>query len=309
MATEAATSHVADTRTMDQKQLMAKYRYEASEHRRILMSRGSGLDPLWREFRRFLADMGPAPDTDHIVTRVIAGTLTYAPGKCAWIRRDNQPKPLPPTEAPAGPTFGVWTSIDGKPIEYGGLARQLGVTTESMTGAMRSGQTPESLVERAAITQSLSNSAASDIGWMPQEKEKREAFLMAYRMWHMQVGSRFATSATPAFLYIYSALPGMIETRDELIGLDLWDPPTERGRQLRSQHNLWRRFCESMMKVESARTDFAIYKQYSLTHQLDDLWARVQQAEARFRAKTPASAVPTAAAGPGGPQVALSPAA
>lgn len=287
MATEAATSHVADARTMDPKQLMAKYRYEASEHRRIVMGRGSGLDPIWRDFRRFLTDLGPAPDTDHIVTRLVHGTLTYGPGKCAWIHRDNQPKPPPPPEVPTGPTFGVWASIDGKPVEYGALARGLGVTVESMAGAMRSGQTVEGLVERAAVTESLTNSVSSDAGWLPQEKEKREAFLMAYRMWHMQVGPRFVTSATPAFLYIYSALPGMIETRDELIGIDLWDPPTERGRQLRSQHNLWRRFCESMMKVEAARADFAIYKQYSLTHQLDDLWARVQQAETRFRAKTP----------------------
>jgi len=251
-----------------------------------LFARGSGLDPRWRDFRLFLADMGPAPDADHLVTRVIAGSLTYAPGKCAWIHRDKQPTAAPPPpeiEPSPAPVVGIWATVEGKPVEYATLAKRLNVPLDSMVVAMRSGQTPEGLVQQAATTENLIREGQAQSSWLPPEPERRQAFFAAFRMWHMQVRPRFAAAASPAFLYIYSALPGMIKTRDTLVMMDLWTPPTEAGRRARNSHDLWRRFCDTMMRVEAARADFAIYRQYSLTDQLDDLWARVQQAEVRFR--------------------------
>ncbi|HEY2660695.1 MAG TPA: hypothetical protein VGI79_13305 [Caulobacteraceae bacterium] len=281
MVPDATPTHVAEARTMDQKKLMAKYRHEAAEHRRILFGRGSGMDSTWRNFRQFLADMGPAPDTDHLVTRVTAGDLTYAPGKCAWIHRDRQPVPTPPpAETPPARTFGLWASVGGHPVEYAALAKRLGVPFEAMAVALRTGQSPEDMLEQAAVAEKL---ASMEAHWLPPEPERRQAFFGAFRMWHLQVHPRYATAATPAFLYLYSALPGMQKTRDSLIELDLWNPPTEMGRQRRNNHNLWRRYCDAMMRVEAARMEFAIYKQYSLTDQIDDLWTRVQQAEERFR--------------------------
>ncbi|QUD88536.1 hypothetical protein [Phenylobacterium montanum] len=264
---------------------MAKYRHEAAEHRRILFGRGSGMDPTWRNFRQFLADMGPAPDADHLVTRVTPGDLTYAPGKCAWIHRDRQPALTQAANEPVpAKTFGLWASVGGQPVEYASLAKRLGVPFEAMAVALRSGQSPEELVQQAHVAESLVSGSAADASWLPPERERREAFLTAYRMWHMQVHPRYAAAATPAFLYLYSALPGMKKTRDALISLGLWNPPTEQGRQARSVHDLWRRYCDSMLRVEGARAEFSIYKQYSLTDELDELWARVHQAEERFRA-------------------------
>jgi hypothetical protein len=285
MAVQTAPAYVADARKMDLRQLVAKYRHEAGEHRRILFCRGSGLDQRWRDFRQFLADMGPAPDTDHLVTRTVAGSLTYAPGKCAWIHRDRQPAATsaPAIEPTPVATVGIWANVQGKPVEYAALAKRLGVPFEGMVVALRSGQTPDGLVQQASITENLVRGVPGSATWLPPEHEKREAFVAAYRMWHMQVRPKYATAATPAFLYLYSALPGMRKTRDALKALDLWDPATEQGRRERSVHDLWRRFCESMMKVDAARTGFAIYEQYSLTTELDELWTRVRYAEERFR--------------------------
>lgn len=294
MVQTVTSTHVADARTMDQKALMAKYRHEASEHRRIVMGRGSGICPTWRNFRQFIADMGPAPDPQHIITRVVAGDLTFAPGKCAWIHRDRQPVLAPPAaEGSSGPTFGIWASVEGAQIEYGALSKRLGVPMEAMTVALRSGQSPEELVRKAEVAQTMMN---RDAPWLPPEPERREAFFTAYRMWHMQVHPRYAAAATPAFLYLYSALPGMRKSRDGLIALNLWDPPTAQGKRDRSVHDLWRRFCEAMLRVETARIEFAIYKQYSLTDHLEELWQRVKQAEERFRAGPRDQAPPSAAA-------------
>lgn len=285
MVPQATPRHVADARALDQKQLMTKYRHEAAEHRRILFGRGSGMDPSWRNFRQFLADMGPAPDPEHLVTRVTPGDLTYAPGKCAWIHRDRQPALAQPApESPPARTFGLWANVGGQPVEYASLAKRLGVPFEAMAVALRTGQSPEEMVQQAQVAEQLMGGSAADASWLPPERERREAFFTAYRMWHMQVHQRYAAAATPSFLYLYSALPGMKKTRDALISLGLWNPPTEQGRQERSAHDLWRRYCDSMLRVEGARAEFAIYKQYSLTDQLDELWARVRQAEERFRA-------------------------
>ena len=243
------------------------------------------MDGAWRKFRQFLADMGPAPDANHIVTRVTPGDLTYAPGKCAWIHRDRQPM-LTQASVESAParSYGLWASVDGQPIEYAALAKRLGVPFEAMAVALRTGQSPTDMVQQASIAKSLVSAGAVDASWLPPERERREAFFTAYRMWHMQVHPRYAASATPAFLYLYSALPGMKKVRDQLIALGLWNPPTEQGRQERTNHDLWRRYCDAMLRVEGARVELAIYRQYSLTDELDELWSRVHQAEERFRA-------------------------
>ena len=45
--------------------LCRKYANEASVHRNILMSRGTGVTGTWRDFRCFLGDIGPRPSGDH----------------------------------------------------------------------------------------------------------------------------------------------------------------------------------------------------------------------------------------------------
>jgi hypothetical protein len=106
----------------------------------------------------------------------------------------------------------------------------------------------------------------------------------------MQVQPRFAAAATPAFLYLFSALPSMLKARDSLVELGLWNPSTQKAKGERDNHPLWRRFTDSAVRVETARQEFAIYKQYSLWTELDELWSRVKLAEERFRKPAPQDA-------------------
>lgn len=276
-----STDHVEDARQLNQQMLQAKYGHEISEHRRILFARGSGMCPTWRGFRQFLVDMGPAPSSEHLVTRLVASDLSYSPGKVAWIHRDCQP-PLvdrwAKIESGAPNSSGQWVHVRGKTVQYTTLANHLGVPFEAMALALRNNSSPEDLVQQASIGETLTYCPSP---WLLPER--RDAFLQGFRMWHMQVQPRFAAAATPAFLFLYSALPTMLKARDELAALGLWEPPTERGKAQRSIHPAWKRFCEIMTRVEAARGEFAIYRQYSLLTQVDDLWVRIKAAEERFR--------------------------
>jgi hypothetical protein len=281
MTEETAAGMAAEVNSMDQEGLMAKYRHEASEHRRMLFERGSGLHPTWKSFRRFLTDLGPAPSQDHLATRLAARDLTYGPGRVAWMHRHKQPTPVDPLAALEPPTsegHSQWLMIDGKPIEYTALANLLGVSFEAMAIALRNKISPEMMVQQASIAKTL---CQADTPFLPAKR--REAFLAAYRMWHMQIRPIHAASATPAFLFIYSALPGMLKLKEALVDLDLWDPPTLKGKTDRRDHDLWRRYCEIMVRVESARIECPISGDYSLTSQLPQMWDRFRTTEERFR--------------------------
>jgi hypothetical protein len=271
----------AEVLGMNPEGLVAKYRHEASEHRRMLLERGSGLCPTWKNFKRFLLDVGPAPSPDHLATRLTARDLTYGPGKVAWMHRHNQPVPVDPLAAVkpgAAQGHSQWLIIDGKPIEYTTLAGLLEVPFEAMAVALRNKVTPEMLVQQASIAKTLCQAATP---FLPPER--REAFLAAFRMWHMQIRPIYAASATPGFLFIYSALPNMLKLMNSLVDLDLWDPPTMKGKNERRDHDLWRRYCEIMVRVESARMECPIASDFSLTSQVPQLWERMRTTEERFR--------------------------
>ncbi|MDB5459074.1 MAG: hypothetical protein JWO72_815 [Caulobacteraceae bacterium] len=281
MAENAAAILPGDVVRMDQKTLLTTYRHEASEHRRILFERGSGLCPTWQNFTKFLTDLGPAPSTDHLATRLAAGDLTYGPGKVAWIHRDRQPvlvDPLASIRQAPPESHSQRLIIRGTPVEHTALARLLGVPFDAMAVALRNKVSPEALLQQASIAKTLMQ---AETPWLASER--REAFLMAYRMWHMQVRPNYAAVATPAFLFIYSALPNMLKLKRSLTDLDLWDPPTVRGKNERRDHDLWRRYCEAMARVESARVDCSISRHFSLTSELQPMWDRIRAAEERYR--------------------------
>jgi len=285
---EPVPPHVVESQCLDLKDLNAKYAHEAAEHRRILFSRGSGMCPTWRNFRQFLADMGPAPSTDHVATRLVAGDLTYVAGKVAWIHKDRQPSlvdrwSMIESRTTAGE--GRTVTVGGRPVDYATLATYLEVPEDSMTVALRDKPCADDLVRQASIADALSQ---EDCAWLTPDR--RDAFMMAYRMWHMQVQPRFAAAATPAFLYLFSALPALLKLRDSLAELGLWDPPTEQGKSDRDQHPLWRRYGENANRLEAARQEFTIYKRYSLSTELDEFWERVKLAEERFRRRIAAPA-------------------
>ena len=175
MATErhrgGSTAPVVDAQ---QQELSTNYRHEASEHRRILFERGSGLSPVWKDFRKFLADLGPAPNADYLATRLAATDLTYGPGKVAWIHRDRQPQ-LTDLMAQAKPVSAdcqsQWLTVQGQSIEYSALAQLLGVPFEAMAVALRSGVKPDVLVQQASIAEAL---IRVESPWL--SAERRDAF-------------------------------------------------------------------------------------------------------------------------------------
>ena len=122
-----------------------------------------------------------------------------------------------------------------------------------------------------------------DAGWLPSEPERRDTFLQVYRYWHAQVRPEFKDKATPAFLFLVSALPVMAKARDELKALNLWEPPGEQSRQARDAHPAWKRYCEFLPRTQLALQEIDSYRGYSLLTGVDDLLLRVVKTEKRFR--------------------------
>ena len=257
------------------------HKHEAGEHRRILFERGSGLSPSWKDFRNFFNDLGPAPSDEHLATRLMAGDLTYGPGRVAWIHRSFQRAPVNPLSkipAKSGESYSQWLTVQGKLIEYTDLARALGVPFEAVAVALRNNVTPDQLVKQASIAETLAQAPSP---WLSDER--RQAFMTGYRMWHMQIQPTYAAEASPGFLFVYGALPNMMTLKQHLVDIDLWDPPTLKGKDDRQNHDLWRRYCENMARMEAARTDIAPLKQYSLSSQVEPMWDHVKKLERRYR--------------------------
>ena len=258
-----------------------QYRHEAAEHRRILFERGSGLSPAWKSFRNFLDDLGPAPSYEHMATRLMAGDLTYGPGRVAWIHRSFQRQPVDPLAnyvPPSSESYSQWVTVRGATMEYSELAKVLGVPFEAMAMALRNNVTPDQLVKQASVAETLSQAPTP---WL--SPERRDAFITGYRMWHMLIQPAYAAEATPSFLFIYSALPSMLKLKQQLEDIGLWDPPTEKGKDQRRNHDLWRRYCEHMARIESARTDIPALQQYPLSTHVAEMWEHVKKLEQRYR--------------------------
>jgi hypothetical protein len=71
--------------------LCRKYTHEASLHRNMLMSRGTGLAPEWRDFRAFLIAVGRRPSDEHSFILLNRNERTYGPGRARWMTPTNRP--------------------------------------------------------------------------------------------------------------------------------------------------------------------------------------------------------------------------
>jgi hypothetical protein len=141
---------------------------------------------------------------------------------------------------------------------------------------------------------SVSSLIDEDASWLPPEPERKTAFLQIFRYWHMQVLPENAAKATPAFLFLVSALPVMVKARDDLKALNLWEPPGEHSRQARDLHPAWKKYCEFLPRAQQALQELDAYRHLSLLTGLDDLNARIAKAEKRFRQGVPPPARPGA---------------
>jgi len=126
--------------------------------------------------------------------------------------------------------------------------------------------------------------------WLPDEPERRTAFLQVFRYWHAQVRPEFAQKAKPSFLFLVTALPVMVKARDTLVALDLWEPHGEQSRQKRDQHSSWKKYCEFLPRAQQALQELDDYRHLSLLTALDDLNSRITKAEKKFREGVPVAA-------------------
>jgi hypothetical protein len=144
-----------------------------------------------------------------------------------------------------------------------------------------SAQSPQGAAQPAPFN--VSSLIDEDAPWLPPEPERKTAFLQVFRYWHSQVRPENAAKATPAFLFLVSALPVMVKARDDLKALNLWEPPGEHSRQARDQHSAWKKYCEFLPRAQQALQELDAYRHLSLLTGLDDLNARITKAEKRFR--------------------------
>jgi hypothetical protein len=126
-----------------------------------------------------------------------------------------------------------------------------------------------------------------DAPWLPDEAERKTAFLQVFRYWHAQVRPEFAHKARPSFLFLVTALPVMVKARDILVAQDLWEPHGEHSRQKRDQHSCWKKYCEFLPRAQQALQELDDYRHLSLLTALDDLTGRITKAERRFREGVP----------------------
>jgi len=119
--------------------------------------------------------------------------------------------------------------------------------------------------------------------WLPEEADRKTAFLQVFRYWHAQVRPEFAHKARPALLFLVTALPVMVKARDTLVALDLWEPHGDQSREKRDQHPSWKKYCEFLPRAQQALQELDDYRHLSLLTALDDLNGRIIRAEKKFR--------------------------
>ncbi len=259
--------------------LMQAHPREAALHKAILTKRGTGVAAAWQKFEQFLADLGPAPDDEHELRFVYADAFVYGPGLVAWVKRDAprefKPRPSPPTE-----TYSQWAQVGGKPVSYSDFARAAGGTFKELAPVLNAKVTPDEILDQKATAE---RHIRQDASWLPPQPERREAFLAAYRLWHMQVLPKFADAATPEFLFLYIAVGQLMKARDELDAIGLFSKTSNAKRQQREDQPAWKRYCELLPKAQAALASIPTYNSYSLFNELEELHPRITAAEQRFR--------------------------
>lgn len=306
MATEIEVDETLtkDLLELSTQEIHRKYSAEASVHRNILIGRGTGVAPQWRDFKTFLGEVGQRPSTDHTLVLLNRYERTYGPGRARWMTAEEQAAheeefdrqraeqqreeqlllhkaaATKRASTPGAPSFGQWTPMAGKQVAYTDVAKKLAIPVVALSKTMPPGASADELVKRSSTANELINESAS---WLPPDPVRKAGFFEAYRIWHLQVQPQFAKAATPTFLFLYIALPVMKQCRDELVDLDLWNPLGQRALNARDNHPSWKKYTEFMPRAQVAMMEIPIYATYSLLSDLDALCERIITAEKRFR--------------------------
>jgi hypothetical protein len=274
---------------------MTRFRREADVHRTIMLRRGTGVASEWKQFRQFLLDVGPCPD-DHELIPFFDHEKSFGPGRVRWAPRGTKPKvtlkAAPPASASTG-GYGQWTTLGGQTVSYSKLSDKLNTPLQPILQALNTGATADGVAREVRAADALVNDKAI---WLPGDEKRREGFFMAFRAWRLQVRPELMAHATPAFLFLYSVLPVMRDSRDELMRLDLWKPLTHSKWSAREAHIAWKRYCEMYPRAQTAMAEVRGFSSYSVESELDLICTRIVEAEKKMRAVKPSA--PQAAASP-----------
>ncbi len=276
------------------RELMTEYRREADTHRSIMLRRGLGVSAEWKSFKQFLIDVGPCPSEDHVLMAIYENERSFGPGKTRWAPKGTKPKPAParaPTAANGG--YGQWTNLSGDTVSVTSLSDTLKTPLQPILAAMNGGTSADGVATEVKNADRMVNHHAM---WLPADEKRRETFFMAYRAWRLAVRPEVQVHATPAFLFLYTCLPVMRDSRDELMRIELWKPLTHSKWSAREAHVAWKRYCEMMPRAQVALSEVKAYASFSLESELDVLCNRIVEAEKRMRSAPKPKQQPAAAA-------------
>ena len=278
-------------RAGDRRALVRQFSHEAGELQRILAEHPEAVHLPWRDFRHFLADVGPSPGPAYrlLSTEAVAA---YGPDRVHWALRSSAQKKPPPPPPPQSPnsSSSQWTMIAGMPVQNAELSARLGVSSAAISAAVNAGCDMEALVARAEDAQTQ----VVDLDWFSESAAHQQAFRQAYLAWRLRISPRYHGAATPQFLYLYMLLPAMAQCKATLVEAGQWNPLTQQVLEARDNSAAWKRFNELLPKAMTVLGGFEIYRQYSLTEDIADLSERVIAAERRFRTDEAATRTSTA---------------
>jgi hypothetical protein len=218
-----------------------------------------------------------------------------APSKAEALPEIEARKPPGPQAKPAAPPP-LKGPAPAKPPAYVAAAAAAAAKSAAISAAAAAKPAPAPPpaappAAAAAPAASAPPSAAALIDetapWLPDEPERKTAFLQVFRYWHAQVRPEFANKAKPSFLFLVTALPVMVKARDTLVALDLWEPHGDHSREKRDQHPSWKKYCEFLPRAQQALQELDDYRHLSLLTALDDLNGRITRAEKKFREGVP----------------------
>ncbi len=284
-------------RAGDRRALQRQFRHEAEELHRLLSKRQGGVHPPWRDFRSFLADVGPSPGPAYkLVSTDVHGA--YGPQTVRWALQAGKVTAAPATpQASADSSCGQWTVVAGMPVQYADLPARLGLSFAALSAAISAGCPLETLIAQAEHAK-LGDAQAqvADLAWFSDNASHQQAFRDAFMAWRRRISPRHLDAATPQFLYLFMLLPTMARCKASLLDAGLWDPVARQARDLRDASPVWIRFNELLPKAMVVLRGFDIYRQYSLTDEIAELSERVIEEERRFRSGRDEPRRPQAAA-------------
>ena len=267
-------------RTVDRRVLLNQFNHEAAELHRLLSHEGRDVPAAWPDFRAFMADGGPSPGRRFTLQRKRRGGGPYVAGEVEWRRPVADAAQIsPPLPAQPRTTYSQWTMIAGMPVQMSDVPARLGLSFGALSQAVSSGHSLDEIAARADEAEA----ALEDLSWLSPQPSHQQAFRGAYIAWRLKVQARYRAAAPPQFLYLHTLVPTMARSKAAVADAGLWVSLTAAETSARDRHPAWKVFNELLPKAAAVLPGFQVYAQYSLTRDIEELSARIEAAERRFR--------------------------